>query len=189
MIVTRLVLASSSPRRRELLTRARVAFEVAPADVDERALPDESPEQTVTRLALAKARQIAEQRPQNVVLGADTLVVLDDLVLGKPDNLDEARLMLRTLSGKTHVVLTGVALVRLTPAHENTWVATTGVTFRTLNADDIARYLHLVNTLDKAGAYAIQEHGNLLIDRIDGLRSNVIGLPVEQVIERLRELL
>jgi len=179
------ILASASPRRRELLARAGLTFTCCPAEVDESPLPNETPEAAVRRLARDKAGVVAKRNPAALVLGADTLVVLDGRALGKPANLREARDMLRFLSGRTHSVMTGVALLRLAPALEISWMAETRVTFKPLTASVIEEYLRKVNTLDKAGAYAIQEHGDLIIAGIEGLLSNVIGLPVEEVLARL----
>ena len=177
-----LVLASASPRRRQLLADAGLAFTVAPRYVDETMGPDEPPTDMVIRLATIKAESVAPQFPDHVVLGADTIVCIDDQILGKPQDLDHAADMLRRLSGKAHRVLTGVCLARLCPAKTHAWVATTTVTFRELTDEGITAYLARVDVLDKAGAYAIQENGDLLIDSIDGLYSNVVGLPVEDVV-------
>ena len=177
-----LVLASASPRRRQLLADAGLAFTVAPRYVDETMGPDEPPTDMVIRLATIKAESVAPQFPDHVVLGADTIVCIDDQILGKPQDLDHAADMLRRLSGKAHQVLTGVCLSRLCPAKTHAWVATTTVTFRELTDEGITAYLARVDVLDKAGAYAIQENGDLLIDSIDGLYSNVVGLPVEDVV-------
>lgn len=180
-----IVLASASPRRRELLTQAGVAFTCEPAHADESALPGEPPEQTAARLAELKAAAIAARRPAELVLGADTIVVCEGQALGKPADLTEARSMLRLLSGKPHVVLTGVALLRQQPRYRDVWVASTRVVFKTLTPATIEEYLRRVHVLDKAGAYAVQEHGDLIVDHLEGSLSNVIGLPVEEVAARL----
>jgi septum formation protein len=134
----------------------------------------------------AKAEHVAAQRPDAVVLGADTVVVLRGRIYGKPADLVAARQMLLSLSGAEHEVLTGVCLLRLRPAWRDAWVCRSRVRFRRLDDAVIARYCAQVNTLDKAGAYAVQEHGELLVESVDGLTSNVIGLPVEEVQEHLR---
>jgi septum formation protein len=182
-----MVLASASPRRREMLAAAGVRFTCRPAEVDERPLPGEAPVATVCRLAAAKAAAVAALFPAELVLGADTMVFCDRHALGKPADLDEARRMLALLSGRTHDVLTGVSLQRRTPPFERTWAARTAVRFRVLSAADIEAYLARVHTLDKAGAYAIQEEGERLVAGIDGLRSNVVGLPLEEVLSALAE--
>ena len=182
-----LVLASASPRRRELLQEAGIAFLVAAAGVDESALPGETPAAQVQRLALAKADAVTARYPGQLVLGADTVVVLDGTLFGKPADLADAKRMLATLSGRWHDVLTGVALVRREPAHRQAWVCRTRVHFKALSSATIDAYCARANPLDKAGAYGIQEHGELLVAEIDGLRSNVIGLPVEEVVAALAE--
>lgn len=184
----RLLLASASPRRRELLAAAGVHCRCLPADVDETPRAGEAPEATVLRLAAAKAATIAALHPTDLVLGADTMVFCEEHALGKPVDEADARRMLRLLSGRTHQVLTGVSLQRVSPASNDTWFSRTLVTFRQLDAGTIDEYMRRVETRDKAGAYAIQEHGDLIVVGIAGLRSNVIGLPVEEVLERLARL-
>lgn len=185
----RLILASASPRRRGLLTQAGVHFVCRPADVDETVLPGERADAAVRRLARAKAAAIADSAPESLVLGSDTLVVLDGVPLGKPRDLADARRMLRSLSGKTHCVMTGVSLLRRRPPLDDTWHTVTEVTFHDLSPETIEAYIARVHVLDKAGAYAIQEHGGMIIAGIRGSRSNVIGLPVEDVTERLAHAL
>jgi septum formation protein len=181
----RLILASSSPRRADLLSAAGYRFEVSPADVDERTLPEESPDEYVLRVALAKARAGAGA-PDAVVLGADTAVVVGDVILGKPaDDADAAR-MLSLLSGREHRVLTGVAVVwdgRV--AHT---VETTRVTFRPLTAADISAYVASGEPRGKAGAYAVQGLAARFVAGIEGSYSNVVGLPVERVAALLAEV-
>jgi len=155
--------------------------------VDESPLAEESPAEHVRRLALAKAEGVAARRPECLVLGADTVVVLDGTVFGKPADLADAGRMLRQLSGRWHEVLTGVALVRLEPPWRRAWVCTTRVRFRALSEDAIHEYCRRVNVLDKAGAYGIQEHGEMLVADLEGLYSNVVGLPLEQVLAALAE--
>jgi len=187
MRFVKIILASASPRRQELLRKAGIPFEVHPAEVDEMLPSDEQPGASVMRLAELKASAVARQYSGMLVLGADTLVVLDGKTLGKPADLADAHRMLQELSGRTHEVLTGVSLVQDgQPA--DTWCCRTLVTFNTLDAEQIDAYFQLVNPLDKAGAYAIQEHGSLLVESIQGLLSNVIGLPVEEVVQKLQEL-
>ncbi|MGI5925366.1 MAG: Maf family protein [Lentisphaeria bacterium] len=178
-----LVLASASPRRRELLARAGVPLQVHTAEVPEASLAGESPEALVQRLAGAKARAVAATMPGRLVLGADTIIVFAGQVFGKPADLPAARAMLRTFAGRRHEVLSGVCLVR--DRIEHCWLARTTVRFRSLSDADIDAYFALVNPLDKAGAYGIQEHGEMIVAGIDGLLSNVIGLPVEEVLSLL----
>ncbi len=183
-----LVLASASPRRKTLLEQAGVTCWVTPAHVDESPLPGETPEKHVLRLAQAKAMAVAAAQQDALVLGADTIVILGKCVFGKPGSMAEAGDMLRRLSGTVHHVLTGVCLTRQTPPFQRRWVARTTVCFRPLTDDIIDRYLSLVNPLDKAGAYGIQERGEMLVDHIDGLRSTVVGLPIEEVLSVLQSL-
>jgi septum formation protein len=176
-----LVLASASPRRRQLLAAAGLASEVAVAGVDESPLAGESPAEHVRRLALAKARVVSTQYPSRFVLGADTVVVVDGEVFGKPTDTGDAYRMLRRLADRWHEVLTGVALVRCQPPCQHHWVCRTRVRFRPLPENTLREYCRRVNTLDKAGAYGIQEHGDMLVAEIDGLYTNVVGLPIEEV--------
>lgn len=159
-----------------------------PAEVEESVLDGESPCSHVSRLAQLKASVVSRGHPDIPVLAADTVVVCDGVIHGKPADLAEARHILRGLSGAWHEVLTGVALLRRIPALERCWVCRTHVRFRELSDRDIEHYVSLVNPLDKAGAYAIQEHGDLLVAEVRGLSSNVIGLPVEEVLEVLGDL-
>lgn len=185
--VPRLVLASASPRRHQLLGQLGVPFEVQPADVDETPLPGESAMDLVRRLAVAKAQAALEQRSslgeEIVVLGADTVVAVDDEVLGKPvDSVDAAR-MLGLLSGTRHQVLTGVAVAASwgTAAHLEVAVEVTHVHMRPWTDDEIAAYVASGEPMDKAGSYAIQEIGDQFVTAIDGRFDNVVGLPMEVV--------
>lgn len=175
-----LLLASSSPRRAELLAAAGIPFEIFAVPVDESLLDGETPEAHVRRLAEAKARAAAATHPARIVLGADTVVVIDGQVLGKPRDAAHAAAMLQQLSGRDHEVLTGVAIVA--PAGEfSAGVACTRVWFATLTNEDIERYVASGEPMDKAGAYAIQGLGSRFVERIDGSYSNVVGLPVSLV--------
>ena len=174
-----LVLASRSPRRADLLSRAGYRFEVAPADVDERRRAGETPRALVRRLACEKAAAVAPRHPGSIVLGADTVVVVDGAVLGKPDGAAGAADMLRRLSGRAHEVLTGVAL---RAAHRRRGgVQSTHVVFRAQSADEIAWYVASGEPADKAGGYAIQGRASRFVTRIEGSWTNVVGLPVELV--------
>jgi septum formation protein len=181
-----LLLASASPRRAGLLTAAGFSFDVVPADVDEERLPDESAEAHVLRLARAKARSATSAAPGCVVLGADTVVIVDGDILGKPaDDLDAAG-MLRRLSGRRHEVLTGVALKR--GDCEESGLERTWVYFLPLSEQDIAWYISTGEAADKAGAYGAQGLASRFIERIDGSYTNVVGLPVSLVCRLLRAL-
>jgi septum formation protein len=176
----RLVLASASPRRRALLEAAGVAVDVDPVDVDEARLDGESPAQYVERLAREKAAAGARRHPDALVLGADTTVTLDGAVLGKPVDAAEAAGMLRRLSGRTHEVLTGIAIAWRGAIASH--VERTAVAMAPLSEADIAWYVASGEPLDKAGAYAIQGLASRFIPRIDGSYANVVGLPVTAVL-------
>lgn len=175
----RLVLASRSPRRADLLSRAGYRFEAAPADIDERRRAGETPRALVRRLACEKAAAVAPRHPGSIVLGADTVVVVDGAVLGKPDGAAGAADMLRRLSGRAHEVLTGVAL--RAGRRRRGGVQSTRVVFRVLSADEIAWYVASGEPADKAGGYAIQGRASRFVTRIEGSWTNVVGLPVELV--------
>jgi len=183
-----IVLASSSPRRQNLLRRLGVEFEVDPSDVEETIPDGASPQEAAEELARQKAEVVAGRHPDQVVLAADTIVVLDGAVLGKPGSPEDAARMLRSLSGRTHAVYTGVALIhrasaRVVVDHERTLV-----TFSPLSDDEIEEYVASGSPLDKAGAYGIQDdRGALLVCRLDGDYYNVMGLPVSKVYRMARE--
>jgi nucleoside triphosphate pyrophosphatase len=177
----RLVLASSSPRRAELLRAADFEFEIAPASIDERARPDERPADYVMRLASEKAGSVQSTQPCNdcFVLGADTAVVVDDEILGKPESDADAARMLARLSGRSHHVLTGVSVRHAD--REVGAVESTTVWFTELTSDEVTWYVRSGEGRDKAGAYAIQGRAARFIPRIDGSYSNVVGLPIALV--------
>ncbi len=180
-----IILASQSPRRRELLAREGLSFEVITRETDEindAALP---PAEICALNASAKAEAVAAQHPEAIVIGADTLVFLDGQALGKPADEAEAAAMLRRLSGRTHSVCTAVAVI-MPGGERRDFCEVSRVTFRHLDDETIRRYLSLVHVLDKAGAYAIQEHGDLIIEHLDGDLDNVIGLPVNHLLRVLR---
>jgi septum formation protein len=175
----RLVLASTSPRRHLLLREAGIPFEaVAPRDVAEDLPPDEPPTELVRRHALTKARSVAPHYAARLILGADTVVVLEGRVFGKPADEAEARAMLAALQGRTHTVYTGLALVDGPNRREAAEVEATAVTMRALSAEEIGRYVATGEPRDKAGAYAVQGRGSLLVERVDGDYFNVVGLPL-----------
>ena len=180
---TRLVLASASPRRRELLGQLGLSFEVSAADIDETPQRGEAAAAYVLRLAREKAQAVVTRHPGAWVLAADTTVVLGDELLGKPRDPAEAREMLGRLSGRTHEVHTGVALAG--PAAEHSTVVRTRVTFRPLSAGEIAWYVGTGEPLDKAGSYAVQGKGGFLVAAVEGSPTNVIGLPLGETLELL----
>jgi len=182
-----LVLASASPRRQELLGNAGISFAVQPADVDETPLAGESPRECAERLAREKALAVAQLRPHDVVLGADTIVVVDEAILGKPRDVDDAVRMLRLLSGRVHCVITGVCLVGPGTVKARTASETTLVTMSDFSDEEIRAYVATGEPMDKAGAYAIQGRASRWIPRIEGDYSNVVGLPVALVYRMLRE--
>lgn len=182
-----LILASASPRRKELIRLLGVPFEVAPSGYEER-LPEEHPEPAVlaVHLATEKALDVARGHGNALVLGADTVVALGARVYGKPADPDDANRMLRELSGRTHQVITGVALVQ--DGDARTFAEMTEVRFRALDEREIAAYVATGEPMDKAGAYAIQGYGAVLIEWIEGDYPNVVGLPVMRLALLLREL-
>lgn len=186
-----LVLASASPRRQELLRNAGISFVVQPTDVDETPQNDESAKQCAERLAREKALAVARTRPHDQVLGADTVVVVDGAILGKPADTADAARMLRLLSGRVHEVVTGVCLLMPKLRTENrelrTASETTLVTMTDISDQDIKAYVATSEPMDKAGAYAIQGVASRWIPRIEGDYSNVVGLPIALVYRMLRE--
>jgi nucleoside triphosphate pyrophosphatase len=212
-----LVLASASPRRQELLRNAGISFTAQPADIDETPLPREAPHHCAERLAQEKAVTVWRMRPQDLVLGADTIVVVDATILGKPVDREDAARMLRLLSGRVHRVITGVCVVQTVASRqlpvaseghagpsaqpsqtfgvlrtENREVVTasetTLVTMNELSEDEIRGYVASSEPMDKAGAYAIQGRASRWIPRIEGDYSNVVGLPVALVYRMLSRL-
>jgi septum formation protein len=180
-----LVLASASPRRIALLKEAGFHFAVQPADVSETQEPWFTPSEMARRNAFSKAKLTSANRPSAIVIGADTLVCLDAAVFGKPRDETDAISMLERLQGNTHRVVTGVCLCQGRPARRRLFAVTTSVVFKRLSKSRITGYLKKINPYDKAGAYAIQEHGDLIIERIEGSLSNVVGLPMERLREEL----
>jgi len=185
----KLILASSSPRRAEILTNAGLSFSVLSSAVDETPLPKEAPEDLVLRLANAKAELVvARAVGPAIVIGADTTVVCEGKILNKPESLEEARAMLELLSGRTHSVLTGVALIRL-PGHQcRQFTESTLVQFRPISEDELNSYLASGESLDKAGGYAIQGLAGRFIPRIEGCYFNVVGLPLSRLLTELQAL-
>lgn len=194
-----LVLASASPRRQDLLRSAGIPFAVQPADIDETPLNDELPAVCAERLAREKAIAVAKSHPRDLILGADTVVVVNNMMLAKPLDTEDAVRMLHLLSGRVHQVITGVCLVDPVPRNESytsagpvqqqfrTASETTLVTFTEISEADIRDYVASGEPMDKAGAYAIQGIASRWIPRIEGDYSNVVGLPVALVYRMLRE--
>jgi septum formation protein len=182
----RVILASQSPRRRELMTLIGIPHVVRPADIDESYLPGEEAAAHAQRLAREKAAVVAADEPDAVVVGSDTIVVVDGEVLGKPRDAAHAAQMLTRLSGRSHVVMTGIA-VRLGGA-ERSAVEMVGVTFHPLSVEDIHAYIATGEPMDKAGAYGIQGYGATIVERVDGDYFAVMGLPLQRMVRLMAEL-
>jgi septum formation protein len=180
-----IILASVSPRRADLLREAGVAFTIVAARTREAHPEYLTPHEVAQINAYRKSRAVAQKHPDTLVLGADTIVCLGETIFGKPRNLAEARDMLYELQGRTHEVVTGVCLLHLRLHRQKLFAVRTRVAFRELSAAQINSYLTRVDPLDKAGAYAIQEHGDEIVTSISGSFSNVVGLPLERVCEEL----
>jgi septum formation protein len=185
---TKIILASASPRRADLLKTVGVEFEVAPSQVQERPHADEAPPDYITRLARAKVIAVARKRESGLVIGADTIVVLDGRVLGKPRDEEDAEDMLRQLSGRWHAVMTGVALYDIATRREVADYDKTLVRFAHLTDREIEWYSRSGEPMDKAGGYAIQGQGALFIEEIAGNYFNVVGLPIPLVYRLARRL-
>lgn len=184
-----IVLASSSPRRQQLLRQIGASFIAISPDVDESTRDGEHPAAMVERLSLAKASAVVPPVDSGVVLGSDTIVTLGDEVLGKPSDPADARQMLSRLSGRTHVVYTGFALVDIASGDVRVGHEATSVTFRVLQEEEIARYVETGSPMDKAGSYGIQDDfGAVFVERIDGDYYTVVGLPLARVYVALREM-
>ena len=185
----KLILASASPRRAEILRAAQIPFSVLSSAVDETPLPGESVTDMVSRLAAAKAELVAARAVgPAIVIAADTVVALDGTVMGKPRTSVDARQMLEKLSGRTHSVITGVALVRLPDVERREFTDITQVHFTALSGEEIVKYLASGEPFDKAGAYAIQGMAGRFIPRIDGCYFNVVGLPLARLCRELSAL-
>lgn len=180
-----LILASASPRRQEYLTRLGLTFRIIPATIDETPEPGESPAAFARRMAATKAGQIADAHPEACVIGADTVVALDHRIFGKPRDPEEALAMLTTLQGRTHEVTTGFALVATSRNIEEVAAVTTLVTFGAFAETILRAYVDSGEPMDKAGAYGIQGIGSFLVQSLTGSCSNVVGLPVQAVVQSL----
>ncbi len=184
----RIILASSSPRRRELLGNAGIEFSVVVPGCDETPAAGEGPQQMVERLALAKAETVAGMHPEALVIGADTTVCIDGRALGKPESAAEARAMLATIAGRTHEVWGGVSVVRRAAGVSLVWSHATHVTMSPMTQEEIVRYVESGEPMDKAGAYAIQGLGLQFVESVSGSYSNVVGLNISALMQKLRSL-
>ncbi|MEE9911798.1 MAG: Maf family protein [Deltaproteobacteria bacterium] len=182
------ILASASPRRLELLRSVGLKFKILPAHIDETRLAGETPRTHVRRLSRDKAQAIAGQHPQALVLGADTIVVIDGLILGKPKNKKQAREMLERLSGRQHTVFTGFTIACDGCRISRTRVVQSAVYFKAISSEEMNWYVHCDEPYDKAGGYAVQGRGASFIKAIRGSYTNVIGLPLCEVLEELKTL-
>jgi septum formation protein len=183
-----LILASASPRRQALLRLVGIRFEIIPSQADERFLPGETPEEHVIRLARAKAMEVAGQYRDRWVLAADTVVEIDGKVLGKPRDHREAEEMLQNLSHREHRVLTGYCLLKVPSLEKREGRVISRVKFKALSPEEIRWYLNTGEPFDKAGAYAIQGRAAFMVKEVQGSYTNVVGLPLCEIVEALREL-
>lgn len=184
----KIVLASNSPRRLMLLRQIGIEPVVVPSHVPEYSKEGESPEDTALRLATEKAREVARQFKEGFVIGADTVVVIDGEQLGKPKDINDARRMLRLLSGRSHVVVTGLAVINSKSSEQKLTLVKTKVTFKPLSEEDIDAYISTGDPMDKAGAYGIQGRAAAFIEGIEGCYSNVVGLPLSEMMDILKAL-
>jgi len=180
-----IILASKSPRRKTLLEQAGLDFSIVPSNVDESAVPLTVPDKYVSMLAESKAKEVADLYPDKWIIGADTIVLIDNFILGKPSSKKNARSMLNNLSGRTHQVYTGYAIINKQQNCFFSEAVKTEVEFKKLTDEEIEWYINTSEPFDKAGAYAIQGLGTFLVKRINGSYTNVVGLPVCEVIEFL----
>lgn len=190
MFITKepLILASNSPRRKEFFQQAGLEFSVCSADVDESIITGEAAEQYVERLARAKAEDVGRRHPDKWVIGADTIVVCDDTILGKPKDDKHAVEMLSLLSGRKHQVFTSFCVVRMDEGAVTSRLVVTDVFFDSLSHETVKNYIATGEPLDKAGAYGIQGIGGMLVRRICGSYTNVVGLPMAELLGVLRDL-
>jgi septum formation protein len=181
-----LILASASPRRRELLDTLGLPYIIIPSNAEEQVPPDTPPHKAAESIALCKARSVAATHPRDTVLAADTIVVVDGKIFGKPRSRAECEAMIAAYSGKTHEVITGVAIIK--GEEIRCFSETTRVTFRTVTEEEIARYAATDEPYDKAGGYAVQGLAGIFIERIEGDYNNVVGLPLCRVYKELKTL-
>ena len=182
-----IILASASPRRKEILENTNVKFKIMASSIEELRLEGESPCQMVMRLAFEKGIDIASRQKSDLVISADTIVVLDNTVLGKPKDEIEARKMITSLSGRTHQVITGISLINLDNNKKIIDYVISNVKFKNLSEEDINDYIRTKESLDKAGAYGIQGYGALLVDEVQGDYFNIVGLPISRLSDLLKK--
>ena len=182
-----IILASASPRRKEILENANVKFDVVKSTINEVILDQELPSQVVMRLAFEKCMDIASKNENDLVIGADTIVVLDDIILGKPKDKEDAMSMIKKLSGKTHQVITGISLINLSVNKKIIDYVVSNVKFKDLSEEDIKDYIQTNESLDKAGAYGIQGYGAILVEEIQGDYFNIVGLPISRLSDLLKK--
>ena len=182
-----IILASASPRRKEILQNTKLNFDIQKSDIEEVILENESPEDIVVRLAYEKAFDVAKRNTDRLVIGADTIVALDNEVLGKPKDQNEAYQMIKRLSNKTHKVITGISLINLKENKIIKDYVVSFVTFKDLSEDSIKDYINTNESLDKAGAYGIQGYGALLVKNIQGDYFNIVGLPISKLSDLLKD--
>ena len=183
----KIILASASPRRKEILENTSVKFDVMASSIKELTIDGESPCQMVMRLAFEKGMDIASRQKNDLIISADTIVVIDNTVLGKPKNEIEARKMITSLSGRTHQVITGISLINLDNNKKIIDYVISNVKFKNLSEEDINDYIRTKESLDKAGAYGIQGYGALLVDEIQGDYFNIVGLPISRLSDLLKK--
>ena len=181
-----IILASASPRRKEILENTNIKFDIISSSIEELILGGESPCQMVMRLAFEKGIDIASKHKSDLVISADTIVVLDNNILGKPKDEEEARQMISNLSGRTHQVITGISLINLENNKKIIDYVVSNVKFKKLSKDDINDYIKTKESLDKAGAYGIQGYGALLVEEIQGDYFNIVGLPISKLSDLLK---
>ena len=182
-----IILASSSPRRKEILQNANIKFEVKTSDIDETVLDGEMAISLVLRLALEKGMEISKKHPQELIISADTIVVCDNQILGKPSDENDAIKMLTKLSARTHQVITGISLIHLETNKKIIDYVVSDVKFKQLSQQDIIDYVNTKESLDKAGAYGIQGYGAMLVEKIDGDYFNIVGLPISKLSDLLKK--
>ena len=182
----KVILASASPRRKEILQNTKLNFDIQKSDIEEVILENESPEDMVVRLAYEKAFDVAKRNTDRLVIGADTIVALDNEVLGKPKDQNEAYQMIKRLSNKTHKVITGISLINLKENKIIKEYVVSFVTFKDLSEDSIKDYINTNESLDKAGSYGIQGYGALLVKNIQGDYFNIVGLPISRLSDLLK---
>ncbi len=184
--MNKIILASNSPRRLDLLRQIGIEPVVIPSHVPEIIKEGESPEDAALRLAIAKAREVATELGEGLVIGADTVVVIDGLQLGKPKNQADAWMMLKLLSDRSHTVMTGLAVIDARTSEQKTTMVKTTVKFKPVSDEEINAYIATGDSMDKAGAYGIQGRAAAFIDGIEGCYSNVVGLPLSELAEILK---